>query len=221
MDSFSEMICGSCMEKNSFLQNYTGLSHLKPNLDESVNGNESLLNITSNDSILENPKQEDSEEKQEGPPEKRIKLDDCDENSNKCTKPLIKIDTYKGGATFWPEKWRQHLCKCSECLQIYKKQEVEFLPDPEDTVHFYEEKGKTNDHKSAFTRGMEALSTLDRTRQIDAISEYNKMMEKLKEYLHSFVTNRQIVTEEDINRFFRTMKNERTEQIGQPQNFCR
>lgn len=68
---------------------------------------------------------------------------------------------------------------------------------------------------------MEALSSLDRTRQIDAISEYNRMTEKLKEFLHSFVVNRQIVTEEDINRFFRSMKNEQSgEFVGQP-HFCR
>lgn len=136
MDAFSEMICGLCMEKHSFLANYTGLSHFKPSLDESVNGNDSILNVTSTEeSITEQPK-EDTDQ----PPEKRIKLDDCNEDNNLCKKPPIKIESYQGGATFWPEKWRLHLCKCHECLKLYKDHHVDFLPDPEDTVHFYEGK---------------------------------------------------------------------------------
>lgn len=210
------------MEKHPFLTNYTGLSHLKPSIaDDSISGNESL-NVTSlEESVTEAPK-ENSEaigNAEDLPPAKRIRLEDVDEENNKCKKPTINID-YSGGATFWPEKWRLHLCTCSDCLRLYKEHKVEFLPDSEDTVHSYEEMGKSNTHKSAFVRGMEALSNLDRTKQIDAISEYNNMMDKLKEFLHSFVVNRQIVTEEDINRFFRTMKNERGNSVGQ-QNFCR
>jgi E3 ubiquitin-protein ligase UBR7 len=84
----------------------------------------------------------------------------------------------------------------------------------------YEEKGKSNVKPTAYETSMEALSTLPRVNQIDAISGYNHMKDKLFEYLQTFVHNNQIVTVEDINRFFKNMKDSKQPQAQQP-HFCR
>jgi hypothetical protein len=39
---------------------------------------------------------------------------------------------------FLVEGWRQHLCKCHACLQVYQDNNLAFLTDLTDTVHHYE-----------------------------------------------------------------------------------
>ena len=177
------------------------------------------------DDVVDIKVEENLEAKNTEPPSKKIKLDnagtssDCpDEKSDICKKPLK--NTYKKGATFWPADWRNKLCQCSVCLKMYKDLSVAYLLDLNDTVQSYEENGKKKNKATDYERGMQALSRLDRVQQVDAITEYNKMKDKLKEYLHTFVVNNQVVTEEDINTFFRTMKNEKNENLGQPYS-CR
>ena len=49
---------------------------------------------------------------------------------------------------------------------------------------------------------MEALSQLDRVKQVEAIHSYNNMKENLMEYLAKFANNKKVVREEDIKTFF-------------------
>jgi E3 ubiquitin-protein ligase UBR7 len=39
---------------------------------------------------------------------------------------------------FLPEGWRQQLCECSACLQLYEDSGLSFLTSLADTVHHYE-----------------------------------------------------------------------------------
>lgn len=53
---------------------------------------------------------------------------------------------------------------------MYVEKKVLFLLDDEDTVHSYEEQGKAkNDCQSRYDQGMQALSQMDRIRQVEAI----------------------------------------------------
>lgn len=116
------------------------------------------------------------------------------------------------GATFWPSHFRQKLCTCSECITMYKDLSVLFLTDLEDTVKAYEDLGKARNNGTASTqyeKGLEALSSLDRTQQINALTEYNKMKDKLLDFLKSFKEKKEIVKEEDIKAFFAQMKPKR------------
>ena len=47
-------------------------------------------------------------------------------------------ETGKVSALFLPGGWRDQLCKCVDCQKLYSDKKIEFLLDPEDTVHFYE-----------------------------------------------------------------------------------
>lgn len=128
---------------------------------------------------------------------------------------------YIPGAAFWSNDWRKSLCQCSDCLTLYKELAVEFLLDAEDSAKTYEERGmKRAEENSSYEQGIRALASIDRTQQIDAITEYNRMKDKLKEYLQDFAATKKVVTEEDINRFFAGMRNENNANLGQPY-FCR
>lgn len=208
-EAYGEMICGSCMKKNDFLADYSGLSIIPvegENPDDST-----LLDVSSlNESAVAQPNEDET-------PAKKMKLSD-----DACTRPKSGNPSYiKGTPIFWKSAlWRNELCKCSACSQLYKDAGVEFLTDIDDTVQMYEERGEKNSKPSAYDASMEALSSLPRVNQIDAISSYNHMKDKLFEYLQTFVVNNQIVTVDDINRFFRNMKESKQPQQNQP-HFCR
>lgn len=117
---------------------------------------------------------------------------------------------------------RTALCGCDDCKSVYKNENVEFLLDTEDSAKTYEERGMTRaaNESSTYEQGIQALASIDRVRQIDAITEYNKMKEKLKDFLQTFADNKQVVTEDDIKRFFEEMKKNNSAEIGLPY-FCR
>uniref|UniRef100_A0A336M6B8 CSON012780 protein n=1 Tax=Culicoides sonorensis TaxID=179676 RepID=A0A336M6B8_CULSO len=193
---FNEMICGGCVSEHEFLKSYLQFSisgKKEPNTDS--------IDITS--TVTE-----------EEPSSKRIKLD------TDCVRPTQE-EYPSNAAIFWADAWREKLCKCPTCLEMYKTQKVEFLIDPEDPVQKYEEIGiQRNRGSTSEEREMEALSSLDRTQQVEMITEYNKFKNRLKEFLHAFAVNKQTVTEEDVNRFFEMMKSEKAEKQGLPY-FCR
>lgn len=203
------MICGSCMSFNdAIFEPYVGLSLTV--LDSVENTDKAYkLKIEDLDIVIDSG------------PSKKIKLSDDDVMELFCKKPIIQNKNYvKETTTFWAEGWRSNLCKCDNCMKLYHDNKVEFIIDPEDSVHSYEEKGKNNVRPTEFENSMAALTTLPRTNQIDALTSYNDMKQKLFEFLQTFVTNNTIVTEQDISNFFRTMSDNPTKKSQQPP-FCR
>ncbi|KAG7305863.1 hypothetical protein JYU34_008405 [Plutella xylostella] len=154
----------------------------------------------------ENKRKLSTEEIQEESEIKKPKLDD----NKACVRPKGVKRIFKG-ATFWPSAFRQKLCACSECLTMYKDLSVLYLIDPEDTVSAYEALGKekTNGKATQYEKGLEALSSLDRIQQINALTEYNNMRDKLLDFLKSFKDRKEVVKEEDIKAFFAGIKPKR------------
>lgn len=155
----------------------------------------------------------------DGPPKKKIKtdvpctsLDEVAGGSGSCRRPKTVLNQFTG-ASFWPSNWRSSLCQCSECLSLYKQSGIEYLIDVEDTVLFYQEKGKARGSSSMHDDGMRALSNMDHVTQIEAITGYNKLKNKLKDFLTTFVANKQIVTENDVNVFFQSMSKDKKKEF--------
>ncbi|XP_058985748.1 putative E3 ubiquitin-protein ligase UBR7 [Musca domestica] len=237
MEASSEMICSGCMDKHEFLQHYTGLS-LKSvnNLNESVadgnvtiaeevsvcEDNDNKLKSDLDKSISEIMNMGEADEKTDTdnePLSKKPKLE-TEEQKSKCTRPIDK-GNYEKGPTFWGTDWRNSLCRCPSCMLVYKKEKVEYLLDSEDSAKSYEERGMQKAAaESSYEQGIRALASIDRVQQIDVITEYNRMKDKLKDYLQTFVASKKVVTEDDINRFFSEIRNEKNVEIGVP-HFCR
>ncbi|XP_073825044.1 putative E3 ubiquitin-protein ligase UBR7 [Musca autumnalis] len=239
MEACSEMICSGCMAKHEFLMYYTGLSLTSvDNLNESVtDGNVTIAGEVSacedddnklksdlDKSISEIMNMGECDDKSVADSEplcKKPKLDnDNNEAKSKCTRPTEKGD-YVKGPTFWGADWRNSLCRCPSCMLIYKKENVEYLLDSEDSAKSYEERGMQKAAaESSYEQGIRALASIDRVQQIDVITEYNRMKDRLKDYLQTFVASKKVVTEDDINRFFSEIRNEKNVEIGVP-HFCR
>lgn len=130
-------------------------------------------------------------------------------------------------ATFWPEGWRNRLCRCEKCLAMYEEKKIKYLTDDQDTVEHYEQKGKMAcvNRPSSNERLMQALSSLDRIQQVEAITEYQSFATELKDYLKTFADNKRVVREEDITEFFGRLKERKRRRLdddptGMP-HFCR
>lgn len=208
---FAEMICGGCMERVDVLRHYVGkvpeeelddtLQVDVTGLDESCVANTSVVscNNEANDS-------------------KRIKLDIC-------TKPPLEEGDkgYKKGATFWNDGWRKQLCQCTDCMDKYRTHKVEFLLDEKDTVQWYEENGRAKLASNASAAELETAmwNRLGRVGQIEVLHGYNLMKERLTEFLDTFVTNQQVVTEKDVREFFDKLKKEKEKNPSAPSHSCR
>lgn len=110
---------------------------------------------------------------------------------------------------------------------MYEEKKIEFLTDDQDTVEYYEQKGKNDcvNRPSSNERLMAALSSLDRVQQVEAITEYQSFSAELKEYLKTFADNKRIVREEDITEFFGRLKERKRRRLDDPAgglpHFCR
>jgi E3 ubiquitin-protein ligase UBR7 len=65
---------------------------------------------------------------------------------------------------------------------------------------------------------MEALSSMDRVKQVEAIHGYNSMKSNLMEYLKKFAENKKVVREEDIQEFFTQMKGNKRPRVEIPKS---
>lgn len=157
------MICETCVTKNDFLMDYCGLA-VQVVSDNSICES---LNVTAVD---DNADDENSA--------KKIKLSD-----DACIRPKNTLLDNNARTLFFKDGWRSSLCQCENCLKLYKNNKVQFLTDLEDTVLFYEEKGKDKPKTSIYDASLAALSSLNRVNQIDAITSYNRMKDKLFEFL--------------------------------------
>lgn len=199
---YSEMICAECSKECEFLKYYQKYQ-VNSSEAESKNDEKDEVNVESPTDENEEMHKAVDQNDEDCPPIKQQKLDD-----DACTRPLIEPKEFQG-ATFWSSEWRTFLCKCVKCIQIYKQKNVDFIVDSEDTCLHYEEKGKNSaDQETSFDVGMRALSSMNRVAQVEVLTGYNRLKDRLKDYLQEFVTNQQVVTENDINKFFAQLKNE-------------
>ena len=210
------MICHLCSEKyfHAFLYGYKAYSACC--IDKEQEGKDSSLNIDSkSDSTItcclesnEVKKEEvsvDTSCSEESPDQKGEKQKGSIEK--KCfllEEKVLAMKNSTPASMFMLQGWREQLCKCPECVTKYKESSLEYLLDPEDTVHFYESKAD-NEKSSQYEDGMKELSKMERTKQIEAIHGYNSMKSNLMEYLRKFAENKKVVREEDIQEFFQQM----------------
>ncbi|XP_065820277.1 putative E3 ubiquitin-protein ligase UBR7 [Labrus bergylta] len=193
-----EMICESCMTKNSFLWTYA--AHLAvPGVDlkQEAEADES------------NTKKEEKDDDVIEPSCKRSR----EEAGPNCKlKELQAIDQKRvqSGAVFWPSGWRSKLCSCNTCKERMAAAGVSFLSDESDTVLAYENKGKNSEQTA---RGndplMSALDNLNRVQQLEIIHGYNDMKTELKDFLQKFAAEGKVVTPEDIRQFFEQQQTRR------------
>jgi len=211
--SYAEMICGACVANLPYLQYYSGLAVVKVD-KEDIKTDEAGCNVAQE--VLDST----SDDKFKAIDKKNVSTVGVDQVAGVCPlskpAPTIQLNT----SLFLPMGWRSSLCKCSSCVKLYSDTKTTFLTEENDTVHHYESLGR--EKKGTLEQGMEALSQMDRVRQVEAIQSYNDMKENLMEYLAKFANSKKVVREDDIKTFFEEMKgNKKMKTGGGPPPNCK
>lgn len=221
---YAEMICFECAVSLPYLHHYTGLVVTKVKREE-----EKIDDGTAEMPVHVENEGNDRVEKTDNVENNKSTDDVGSEDSNKEKKtchtivcPLTKpsSDISITSSMFLPLGWRSSLCKCPSCTQLYKDTNTSFLTEESDTVHHYESQAR--DKKGTLEQGMEALSQMDRVKQVEAIHSYNNMKQNLMEYLAKFADSKKVVREDDIRTFFEGMKgNKKFKPDGGPPPSCK
>uniref|UniRef100_A0A4W3HFY6 Putative E3 ubiquitin-protein ligase UBR7 n=1 Tax=Callorhinchus milii TaxID=7868 RepID=A0A4W3HFY6_CALMI len=190
---YQEMICQNCMNRCSFLWAYASqLAGMK----RPANGDEASCSVKKEPSAA----------------------------NAKCSLQQLKEKEFlqRDCAIYWPHNWRNKLCTCQPCTTLYKELQVSFLLDESDTVLAYENKGKTAEETDGERRDplMTALSNMNRIQQVELIYEYNYLETELKDYLKRFADEGEVVTSQDIQRFFEELQSKKRRRVDGMQYFC-
>ncbi|XP_069118451.1 putative E3 ubiquitin-protein ligase UBR7 isoform X2 [Argopecten irradians] len=132
-------------------------------------------------------------------------------------------DTVQDSATFWKAAWRNKLCVCPSCKDMYRDRGITFIIDESDTVTAYEKRGKEKQTPSSqYDKGLQALSSMDRIQQVEVIQGFNDMKTELSTYLKKFAEDGKVVKAEDIREFFSQMEARKRQRAAAPfQYFCK
>ncbi|KAL0267397.1 UNVERIFIED_CONTAM: hypothetical protein PYX00_009681 [Menopon gallinae] len=201
--NFEEVICLECMKKHPFFWKYSAICQKQAQKESG----EEPVNVTTNEDCGDSKGEQGNENKKE-------KQEDV------CSLKEVKNEEVGTGSTCWPEGWRKNLCRCGKCLKMYEEKKLSFLLNEMDTVQYYEKKNQENAKESQYEKGLKALSSLDRVKQVEAIEGYQQMQTELIGYLQKFAENKKVVRQEDIWEFFEQIRARKKQKVEVP-HFCR
>lgn len=144
---------------------------------------------------------------------KELATDDKSETNGQSGSVRKSPTSSKMATIFWTDcSWRAKLCKCHDCMSMYRKKECEYLLEEKDTVEYYEAQGKVlaKDRATPFERGMTALNSMgNRAAVVEALHGYDELKADLSSYLRKFADTKQVVRESDIHDFFAQLKSKK------------
>jgi len=222
--TYAEMICAECVIRLPYLHHYAGLAVTKVEKPEKKEETVEIAdNVEKDVNELERQTQSVTSKANDG----EGQCQDANNvktaaNLNICplTKPSSDMSMNITSSMFLPMGWRNSLCRCPSCIKLYADSNTSFLTEESDTVHHYESQAR--DKKGTLEQGMEALSQLDRVKQVEAIHSYNNMKQNLMDYLSKFAESKKVVREDDIRTFFEGMKgNKKFKSDGGPPPSCK
>lgn len=87
---------------------------------------------------------------------------------------------------FLAKNWRNMLCKCETCLEMYSERKVSYLLDAEDTIAEYENKAKekrTEKLEKQEGEALDRLNNLDHVTKVEFCHRVNNFKEGLRSLL--------------------------------------
>ncbi len=120
---------------------------------------------------------------------------------------------------FFVGGWRDALCRCQSCLDMYTAKECSFMLNSKDTIDYYERKGKEEDKSAKPTEEEEnkllqrELDKLNRVSQVEFISNLNEFKQELKDFLSNFASNGKVVKRENILDFFEDLNKRKKQKL--------
>ena len=197
-EEYEELVCQECMKKNEFLWNYQGYIATKSVEKSNNNSPEAEIEVEA------------------------VNVSGTEVDSSIASKCFIKnqrfknkITNYKNQACYFLNGWREALCKCLECLELYKKNQVEYLTNIKDTISFYEDLGKAKEPSEAEETKMinDQLSKLNRVSRVEFLHNVNDFKTELSDFLKGFASKGEVVKTENINEFFESLEKRKRQKL--------
>lgn len=185
-NDYEDMVCQQCMEITNFLWYYY------ENLAIKNKSEEALVNVETIDNCS------------------GCKLEYLKKVYSDSVQEFLKDNS----CCFLSESWREALCKCQNCIKMYSDLKIDFIVKNEDSIKFYEEKGKKMDEMNVQEVDEQKLlnnelSKMNRVSQVEFLHNLNDFKTDLKDFLADFARNGQVVKRENIEEFFESLNNQR------------
>jgi E3 ubiquitin-protein ligase UBR7 len=197
-DVYEDIICHGCMNKNKYLWYYQGYITLKSNEQTSEVAEDE------EEKLIETTSIESTETKNE-------EINGCLLEAYQTKFKDLDLDKMDQSCCF-VNGWRSALCKCNDCLEVYKNKQVDFLLKANDSIKFYEDQGKQNEKLRTKDEDKlldDQLSKLNRVSQIEFLHSLKDFKDDLKNFLTEFASNGQVVKRENVVQFFDELNEQR------------
>ncbi|KAK8603807.1 hypothetical protein V6N13_096277 [Hibiscus sabdariffa] len=112
---------------------------------------------------------------------------------------------------FLSKNWRDALCKCDKCLDMYKEKRINYLLDKEDSIAEYEKNAKQKrDEKLQQREGAELnfFNNLGHVEKMEILNGIADFKDEFRSFLGSVDPSKAITTA-DVNQIFENLKNKR------------
>jgi len=197
-EDFEEMICQTCMHSNSFLWQYQGYIALK-----SIEKDANKLNVNEPDTSVD-ALNVSSEAKSD----QSMATSECFLANQRLKNKDLNLENKAEQACCFLNGWREALCKCNECMSMYKKRNIEYLLRINDTIKYYEAQGKDTQQTEQDENKLidNQLSKLNRVSRVEFLHGVNDFKTELSDFLRSFANKGEVVKRENVTEFFESLE---------------
>lgn len=209
-EDYEDVICHNCMDSNQFLWNYQGYIALKT---QSESKDEEAVDVTTTETTTS---------------QQTKSKDTPTECFLKKFQELAEKEERSKEACCFLAGWREALCRCNTCLDMYKEEKIDFLLNPNDTIKYYEDQGKKNEETRANDENKlldDHISKMNRVSQIEFLHSVKDFKEDLTHFLTNFAASGQVIKRENVVQFFDDLKEKKKRKLedGQsaPSYFCK
>jgi E3 ubiquitin-protein ligase UBR7 len=136
------------------------------------------------------------------------RLLECLKSSKPC-EHLVKDRVFIGSEMFLKDGWQDRMRACIDCRsnESLNNKSTDLCPVPfsvlfEEPKEIFEPEKDDQRHVSIYEAAQKALESMDRVYALEGIYAMNDMMERFKKFLEPFVASGDVVTKEDIMKFF-------------------
>ncbi|KAJ6326616.1 hypothetical protein OIU76_003898 [Salix suchowensis] len=145
-------------------------------------------------------------------------------NPNQCTKDInlhttcvlgvdveVTSPVSEGKPLFLSKNWRDVLCRCEKCLDMYNQKQISYLLDKEDTIVEYEKMAKQKREEKLQQQEGAELSFFNKLGHIEKVEILNGIAD-FKDEFRSFVESfdkSKTITSSDVHQIFENLAKKR------------
>uniref|UniRef100_A0A6N2JXH5 UBR-type domain-containing protein n=1 Tax=Salix viminalis TaxID=40686 RepID=A0A6N2JXH5_SALVM len=146
------------------------------------------------------------------------------DNPNQCTKDInlhttcvlgvdveVTSPVSEGKPLFLSKNWRDVLCRCEKCLDMYNQKQISYLLDKEDTIVEYEKMAKQKREEKLQQQEGAELSFFNKLGHIEKVEILNGIAD-FKDEFRSFVESfdkSKTITSSDVHQIFENLAKKR------------